>query len=212
MANLIYNYSTMNGGKTINVLQTAYSYESKNIKFIVIKASEHTTGDDHILSKTVMKRKADIRLKANDSLLTSENYKLYYNVRLILVDEVQMLTESQIEELWTIAHLINIPVITYGLKSNFKGEVFSLAVAKLFALADSVNEIGNACICSCGKPATLTGRAVNKELTLEGDLVVMEGTNEEVEYIPLCGDCYLKYLKLGSEYSNKLSKLVEEIK
>lgn len=211
MANLVFNYSTMNGGKTINVLQTAYSYEEKNIKFITIKAKKDTKGDEHILSKKIMKRKADILLDENDSLLTEKNYKLYYNVRLILVDEVQMLSESQIEELWTIAHLINIPIITYGLKSNFKGDIFSPTVSKLFALADSVNEIGNSCICTCGKPATLTGRKKDGKFTSVGEVLLIDGTEEDVEYIPLCGDCYFKHLKIGSEYSKKLSDLVEKI-
>lgn len=212
MANLIFNYSAMNGGKTLSLLQTAFSYEEKNIKFILIKSKKDTKGDDTVLTRTLKSRKADIVIGENESLLQEKYYKLYYNVRLILVDEVQLLSEEQIEELWTIAHLINVPVITYGLKSNFKGDIFSDAIAKLFSLADVIKEIGGVCLCSCGKPATFNARKVDDKFTLDGEVVVIDGMNNNVVYEPLCSDCYLKYLKLKSKSVIKLSNLVENVK
>lgn len=212
MANLIFNYSAMNGGKSISLLQTAYSYAEKDIKFVLIKPKADTKGNDSIMSKCLAKRKADIVLEENESLFLEKYYKKYYNVRLILVDEVELLSENQIEELWTIAHLINIPVITYGLKSNFRGEIFSLSVSKLFALADQSKEIGSACLCSCGKNATFNARKVDGKYTLDGEIVVIDGSAPDVIYEPLCGDCYLKYLKLNSKEVLELSKLIEEVK
>lgn len=212
MANLVFNYSAMNGGKSINLLQTAYSYEEKNIKFILIKSKKDTKGNDTVLSRTMAKRKVDIILGEDESLLCEKYYKKYYNVRLILVDEVEMLSEDQIEELWTIAHLINIPVIAYGLKSNFKGEIFSPAISKLFSLADVIKEVGSSCLCICGKPATLNSRKEDDEFTLEGEVLVIDGEKKHVEYVPLCGDCYLKKLKLGSKHVKKLSNLIEKVK
>ncbi|MFI3260445.1 MAG: thymidine kinase [bacterium] len=212
MANLIFNYSAMNGGKTISLLQTAHSYEERGIKFILIKSLKDTKGEDSVLSRTMSKRKADIILGDSDTLLKEEYYKMYYNVRLILVDEVEMLSVSQIEELWTIAHLINIPVITYGLKSNFKGDIFSPGIGKLVALADEMKEVGSACLCACGKTATFNSRKVDDKFTLEGEVVVIDGVSSEVAYEPLCSDCYLKFLKLGSDPVIKLSNLIEKIK
>ncbi len=212
MANLVFNYSAMGGGKSLSLLQTAYSYEEKNIKFILIKSKADTKGEDSVFSKRIAKRKADIVVGPDESLFSEKYYKKYYNVRLILVDEIEMFSEKQIEELWTIAHLINIPVITYGIKSNFKGDVFSPAVSKLFALADQSKEIGAACLCKCGKTATFNARKVEDEFTLDGELVIIDGEQPHITYEPLCGDCYLKYLKLNSKEVLELSKLIEEIK
>lgn len=212
MANLVFNYSAMNGGKSINLLQTAYSYEEKGIKFVLIKSKMDTKGDDAVLSRCMAEKKADIVLGADESLFCEEYYKKYYNVRLILVDEIELFSESQIEELWTIAHLINIPVVTYGLKSNFKGDIFSASVAKLFALADESKEIGAACLCNCGKPATMNSRKIDGEYTLSGELVVIDGSTRDVTYEPLCNDCYLKNLKLNSKEVLKLSELIEKVK
>lgn len=111
MAEIIFKYSAMNGGKTINILQTCYSYEQNNFTPIVIKSIKDTKGDDTILSRNGMNRKVDILLEDNESLLTDKNYKIYYNKKVILVDEVELLNKEQIKELWMIAHLINIPVI-----------------------------------------------------------------------------------------------------
>lgn len=212
MANLVFNYSAMNGGKTISLLQTAYSYEEKNIKFILIKSKKDTKGENSVLTRAMTKRKADIVLDENESLLSEKFYKLYYNVRLILVDEIEMFSEKQVEELWTIAHLINIPVLTYGLKSNFKADIFSPSISKLIALADEIKEIGSACLCTCGKTATLNARKVDGKFTLSGELVMIDDAHSTVEYVPLCSDCYLKNLKLGSDEVVKLSNLVENIK
>ncbi len=212
MANLIFKYSPMNSGKTLSILQTAYSYEENNLKCVIVKSKTDTKGKDYIVSRNKMSRKVDILLAENESLLISKYYKKYYGASVILVDEVELLTSEQIEELWTIAHLIKIPVITFGLKSNFKGDIFSEATQKLIALADVIEEIGSISLCACGAKATLNARKVNGNFTDEGKLVVIDGENSEVEYVPLCGDCFLKYVKLKSDKVKKLTDLVKNIK
>jgi thymidine kinase len=211
MANLIFKYSAMNGGKTINILQTAHNYEENNFKITIIKSKIDTKGKDSIISRNGEARKVDILLRENESLLTEGNYKKYYTSKVILVDEVEMLSESQIEELWTIAHLIKIPVITYGLKSNFTGNIFSPAVAKLFAVADDISEIGSSCLCLCGKKAIFNSRRVNGVFTDQGETVVIDGSTSDVEYVPLCGDCYLKYVKMKDKHVKKLTDLVNKV-
>ncbi len=213
MANLVFKYSAMNGGKTINILQTAYSYEDKGFKVIIIKSKKDTKGKDCIISRNGMMRKVDILLKENDSLLTESKYKLYYTAKVILVDEAELLNEDQIKELWHIAHLINIPVLCYGLKSNFKGDVFGSGVAQIFAMADIVEEIGSSSICPCGKKAIFNARKVNDKFTDIGPTIVIEdGKAANVEYVSLCSDCYLKYVKINSNEAKKLTKLVDKIK
>ena len=158
MALMVFKYSAMNGGKTLNILQTAHNYEENNFKMVIVKSIKDTKGEDTIISRNGMNRKVDILLGENESLLTEENYKIYYTAKVILVDEVELLNESQIKELWMIAHLINIPVICYGLKSNFKGEIFSDGIAQIFAIADIIEEIGSSSLCRCGKKAIFNSR------------------------------------------------------
>lgn len=213
MADMIYKYSAMNGGKTLNILQTAYSYEANNFKVVIIKSIKDTKGKNAIISRNGMSRVVDILLKENESLLRDKNYKIYYTAKVILVDEVDLLNSSQIRELWTIAHLINIPVICYGLKSNFKGEIFGEGVAQIFAIADIVEEVGSTSLCPCGKKAIFNARKINGKFTDQGPIVVIDdGTKKDVEYVPLCSDCYLKYVKIGSAESKKLANLVDKIK
>ncbi len=213
MAEMIFKYSAMNGGKTINILQTVHSYEENNFKVIVIKSIKDTKGNSKIVSRNGMNREVDILLKEGESLLTEKNYQKYYTAKVILVDEVELLTENQIKELWMIAHLINIPVLCYGLKSNFKGEIFSDGVSQIFAIADIIEEIGSTSLCVCGKRAVFNARKVNDKFTDEGEIIVIDdGSKVDVEYVPLCSDCYLKYVKINSEEAKKLSKLVDKIK
>ena len=212
MADMIFKYSAMNGGKTINILQTAYSYEDNNFKVVIVKSKKDTKGNDYIVSRNGMNRKVDILLNEDGSLLTTENYKKYYTAKAILVDEVELLSKEQIRELWMISHLINIPVICYGLKSNFKGELFSDGIGGIFAMADHIEEIGSTSLCECGKKAVFNARMENDKFTDKGPIVVIDGAKDDCRYVPLCGDCYLKYVKIGSEEAIKLAKLVDKIK
>ena len=213
MALMIFKYSAMNGGKTLNILQTAHNYEENNFKLIIVKSVKDTKGEDTIISRNGMNRKVDILLGENESLLTEENYKIYYTAKVILVDEVELLNENQIKELWMIAHLINIPVICYGLKSNFKGEIFGDGIAQIFAIADIIEEIGSSSLCRCGKKAIFNARKENDKFTDVGpNIVIDDGSKKEYEYVPLCGDCYLKYVKIGSDEAKKLANLVDKIK
>ena len=210
---MIFKYSAMNGGKTLNILQTAYSYEENKFKVIVVKSIKDTKGNDTIISRNGMNRKVDILLNADESLLTEENYKKYYTAKVILVDEVELLNAKQVRELWAIAHLINIPVVCYGLKSNFKGSIFSSGISQIFAIADHIEEIGSSSLCSCGKKAIFNARKENDVFKDIGpDIVIDDGTNKSYEYVPLCADCYLKYVKINSEEVKNLAKLVDKIK
>lgn len=213
MADMVFKYSAMNAGKTLNILQTAHSYEENNLKVIIVKSIMDTKGDDKIVSRNGMDKKVDILLKENDSFFTEKNYKLYYTAKVILVDEVELLSKEQIKELWTIAHLINIPVICFGLKSNFKGEIFGDGVSQIFAMADHIEEIGSTSLCKCGKKATFNARKENDKFTDVGpNIVIDDGTQKEYEYVALCGDCFLKYVKINSSDCKKLSQLVAKIK
>lgn len=213
MADMVFKYSTMNGGKTLNILQTIHGYEANNFKVILIKSIKDTKGEDAIISPNGMNRKVDILLNENESLLTEENYKKYYTAKVILVDEVELLNATQVKELWMISHLINVPVVCYGLKSNFKGEIFSDGIAQIFAVADHIEEIGSSSLCRCGKKAIFNARKENDKFTdLGPEIIIDDGSKCEFEYVSLCPDCYLKYVKIGSNEAKKLAELVDKIK
>ena len=189
MAKLHFRYATMNSGKSMAILQMAYNYEENNKKIILIKSVIDTKGGDYLVSRIGPKRKVQIKLDSTESLFDDKYDSLINNVDAILVDEAQFLTKRQVEELWYISKEKNIPVICFGLKTNFKSEFFE-GSKRLFELADKFKELET--ICSCGKKARFNARKVNDEFTYSGDEVLIDGENKYVDYVPLCGKCYLK--------------------
>lgn len=187
MAKLIFNYSAMNSGKTMDLLRTAYNYEENGLKVIVMKPSVDTKGGKSIVTRVGLNREVDY-LIGNDC----DVYKLLCDkidgVKCIFVDEAQFLSVEHVEQLFRIAKLLNVPVICYGLRTNFKSELF-LGSMRLLALADELNEFKS--LCNCGNMARFNARRLNGEFLYDGDDILIDGSSE-VEYVPLCGKCYLK--------------------
>lgn len=184
MAKLYFRYGAMNCGKTTALLQVAHNYEEKNLKIIIIKPTVDKKGQDKIVSRLGVERKVDVLLDKEDSILKEINLE---SINCILVDEVQFMNKKQIEELWLISKLKDIPVICYGLKTNFKGELFE-GSKTLFALADELDELIT--ICSCGKRAKFNARVINGKYTLTGEEVAID--NIDAKYESLCGKCYIE--------------------
>ena len=191
MSKLYFRYGAMNCGKSALLLQVAHNYESNNKKVIVIKSSIDTKADDKISSRIGLERKVDILINHDDSF---ENHKkiLLDNTDCILVDEAQFLSSKQVEELWKITKKNNIPVICYGLKTNFKSNLFE-GSKRLVELSDVIEELIT--ICSCGQKAKFNSRFVDGKFALEGSEILIDGAKNNVEYIPLCSDCYIKYME-----------------
>ena len=208
MSKLYFRYGAMNCGKSTVLMQVAHDYEENNKVVKVIKPKKDTKAEDKISSRIGLERKVDILIGENES------FEQYYddwnnNVDCLLVDEAQFLTEKQIEELWIVSKMYNIPVICYGLKTNFKSNLFE-GSKRLLELADVIEELIT--ICSCGKRAKFNARYVDGKFTLEGEEVVIDGSNERAVYKPLCGKCYLKEVdKVQNQENNKqLIKKYEE--
>lgn len=189
MANLEYRYGPMNSGKSMAVLQMAYNYEENNKKVILVKSVVDTKGGDYLVSRIGPKRKIGIKLDKKESLLDDKYITLISNMDAILVDEAQFLTKKQVEDLWFIAKEKNIPVICFGLKTNFKSEFFE-GSKRLFELSDKFKELET--ICSCGTKARFNARKVNGEFMMEGTEIEIDGSKNTIEYVPLCGKCYLE--------------------
>ncbi|MBO6195152.1 MAG: thymidine kinase [Bacilli bacterium] len=191
MAKLLFKYATMNSGKTVDLLRTAYNYEENDGKVFILKPKVDTKGDDCLVSRLGQKRKVDLVVFYDDDLFTLLKGKLK-NIDVILVDEAQFFSKKQIEDLSIISKVMNIDVICYGLRINFKGKMFE-GSKKLFEVADAIDELVT--LCKCRNIARFVGRKINGVFDLEGPEIIIDGSNPDVEYVPLCKECYLKEVK-----------------
>jgi len=196
MAKMYFRFGAMNCGKTTALLQVAHNYEEKGMKVIVIKSSIDKKGDRNIVSRLGIEREVNLLISPKERIFNNVNLE---NVNCILVDEVQFMTKEQIKELWIISKMKDIPVICYGLKTNFKGKLFEGSKAVL-EVADELEELST--ICKCGNKARFNARVVNGEFVSIGEEVAIDGI--EASYEPLCGNCYIqKVLKINRKNYNK---------
>ena len=201
MAYLNFYYATMGSGKTMDLLRTAYNYEENDKKILVLKPLIDTKGGDRIVTRIGLERKVDFLINKDDNIanLLAGNIE---DVSAIFVDEAQFLTPDQVKQLFEIAHAMGIDVICYGLRNNFKKEAFAGSAA-LLETADKFHELKT--LCHCGNIARYVGRKLNGVYQIDGDVVVIDGT-VDVEYVPLCGDCYLKEV-MGLDFEEVKSKM-----
>ncbi len=190
MAKLTFKYAAMNSGKTLDLIRTAYNYEENGCKTLVIKPRIDTKGENKITSRIGVYRDVDYLIDENDSILEVLYNKLE-KTKCIFADESQFFTKEQIDDLFVISKVFNVDVICYGLRLNFKMQAFE-GSKRLLEISDILEELKT--MCSCGNIARYVGRKVNGNFTIDGDEVVIDGTND-VEYISLCGDCYLEKVK-----------------
>ncbi|MDV4151581.1 thymidine kinase [Clostridium sp. AL.422] len=191
MSKLYFRYGAMNSGKSTHLMQVAYNYEERGMKVILIKPFTDTKGGDKLVSRLGVERKVDFAIYEEDSIL--EKVKCYKenngNIDCILVDEVQFLKSNQIDDLFEIAVGLEIPVICYGLRTDFRMQGFEGSI-RLLLLAHSIEEMKT--ICKCGRKAVLNGRKIDNRFVFEGEQVAIDNVNN-VEYESLCGHCYFKY-------------------
>ena len=191
MSKLYFRYGAMNCGKSSALMQVAHNYNENNKKVVIIKPSIDTKAENRIQSRIGIERKVDILIDKDES------FEKYYddwnnNISCILVDEAQFLTKKQVEELWIASKMYEIPVICYGLKTDFQSNLFE-GSKRLLELADELDELIT--ICSCGHRAKFNARYINGIFVNEGEEVLIDGSDKNVEYKPMCGKCYLKKYK-----------------
>lgn len=189
MANLTFYYGTMEVGKTTKLIQDHYNYSKYLFRIVLMKPSIDKKGGDTIVNRIGENIKVDMLIAKSASLLSKKYFNKYKYAQFLLVDEAQFLTKKQVNDLWYIAHKFDISVVCYGLKSNFKGDLFE-GSNQLFARSDEKHEL--TVNCSCGKPAMFNARRVNGKYKLRGSECLIDGEDSAVVYVPLCGDCYLK--------------------
>jgi len=173
----------MNAGKSIALLQVAHNYEShgRNVR-VYTSARDHRFGSGVVTSRLGPQRES---LTFDTKLDFIEDLKGQPELSCILIDEAQFLTPQQVRQLHKLAHTGDVPVICYGIRSDFLGEAFPGAAA-LLTLSDSLEEIKT--ICACGRKATMNVRVdeAGRRITT-GAQIAIEG---EHRYIQTCGSCF----------------------
>lgn len=200
MAKLYFKYGAMGCSKSAQALMCKFNYEQKGFNVLLLKPSIDTR--DYSNGKAVVKSRIGIQsecevLGKEDSLLSlykkmSENKKF----DVVIIDEAQFCTESQINDCKEIS--VDIPVICYGLKTNFKSYLFE-GSKRLIEIADSITEIKS--LCSCGANATVNARMINGELVTEGEEIVIGG---DETYVAMCYTCWRKLQKETEAMRNQL--------
>ena len=191
MSKLYFRYGALNSGKSTHLMQVAHNYEERGMRVILIKPSTDKKGGDKLVSRLGVERKVDILCEKKMDIY--EEIKKWQEVKFkidcILVDEVQFMTKEQVDQLFKIAVVLDIPVICYGLRTDFMMEGFE-GSTRLLLLAHSIEEMKT--ICKCGRKAILNGRKINDEFVFEGEQVAIDNI-DNVQYESLCGHCYFKY-------------------
>jgi thymidine kinase len=188
MAKLYFRYSAMNSGKSTSLLQTAYNYEERGMSVLVIKPKLDTKGNDKVISRIGAERTVDYLVPKSANLAEEVRKRVTKTTACILVDEAQFLQPEQVDQLFLLTIEDAMPVIAYGLRTDFQMVGFPGAT-RLLELAHDLQELKT--ICRCGKKALLNGRKLNGVFTFEGQQVAIDG-KDSVEYESLCGSCYSK--------------------
>jgi len=190
MAKLYFKYGAMNSGKTTLLLQSAHNYEERGMRTVILKPQVDTKGNDKIVSRLGVWRTVDYLVAPDDRIseIIEKDIAEKGTLHCIFVDECQFLTVPQAEELFWIAVGMDIPVLCYGLRTDFLTNGFA-ASSRLLELAHSIEEMKT--ICRCGKKAMFNARKINGKFVFEGRQVAIDNKNN-VEYESLCPVCYMK--------------------
>jgi len=191
MSKLYFRYGAMNCGKSTALLQVAHNYEERGMKVILIKPRTDTKGGNFIVSRLGVIREVDMLLEAREDVYENVKQLLQKEGKIdcILADEVQFFKKNQIDQLFSIAVKMDIPVICYGLRTDFQMKGFE-GSERLLLIAHSLEELKT--ICNCGKKALLNGRKINNEFVFKGDQIAIDKENN-IEYQSLCPKCYFMY-------------------
>lgn len=191
MSKLYFRYGAMNSGKSTHLMQVAYNYEERGLRVVLLKPATDKKGGDKLISRLGVTRKVDMVIAHEDDIYERVQEDINNNGKLdcILVDEVQFMKSYQIDQLFSIAVKLDIPVICYGLRTDFLMEGFE-GSTRLLLLAHSIEEMKT--ICKCGSKAVVNARKINGKFVFAGEQIAIDHV-DNVEYESLCGKCYYKF-------------------
>lgn len=193
MSKLYFRYGAMGCGKTMQLLQVAFNYEERGHKVCVIKPATDTKRGTKIYTRIGPERETDFCFDRETNLYDKISQS-YRDVQCILVDEAQFLTKSQVDQLMRVTIDLDIPVIAYGLRLNFRREDGGFEGAtRLLQIAHEIEELKT--ICDCGEKATYNARFLNGKLVSDGPDVLIDDGTSKIEYRAICPACYERHLK-----------------
>ena len=192
MAKLHFFYSTMNAGKSTSLLQSNHNYKETGLDTLIFLPDETSK-----LSKGKIVSRIGLSAKA---IITKKDFDFYTYVKknkteklsCVLIDEAQFLSKIQVRQLGKVADLLNIPVMCYGIRTDFQGELFE-GSSELLSLADNLIELKTICY-NCGRKATMVVRRdESNKIVTEGSKVVVGGNDI---YTPVCRKHFRKLTRL----------------
>jgi len=189
-----FNYGAMGSGKSLHLIATAHNFKVHSIPFIVLKSKiDDRDGEDVIHSRAIGDIEC-VSISTDDNIfeMISKylNADLFYGakgLKWVLIDECQFLTEKQVDELAAIADNFGINVLCYGLRTDFRTQLFP-GSKRLFEIADSFEEIKSSCYCNS---KTIFNARINKdgEIVTDGEQIEVGGDDR---YVSLCRRCYFE--------------------
>ena len=189
MAKLYFKYGAMGSSKTAQALITKYNYEENDMKVWLIKPSADTRDGAQILrSRIGLEAQVETIAPDVDIRARFQGGKARFS-DVIIVDECQFLTEKQIDQLRAIVDEHNVPVMCFGLRTDFQTHLFP-GSRRLMEIADTIQEIKT--ICDCGAKATVNARVNDGYIVTEGAQVVLGGNDS---YIAMCHKCYIRGIR-----------------
>ncbi len=197
MAKLFFRYGAMNSGKSTALLQVAHNYEERGLAVVLVKPQVDTKGNDQIVSRLGVTRAADIvlppgmDLRALVEAFGAKQVASSPALACVLIDEAQFLTPEQVDQALEIAVFDGLPVVAYGIRTDFRTRAFP-GSQRLLEVAHALEEMKT--ICRCGEKAIFNARLTDHGVTREGEQVMIDGV--DASYEALCGRCYLSLLQL----------------
>jgi thymidine kinase len=194
VSKLYFRYGAMNSGKSTALLQAAFNYEERGQRVLLAKPRIDVKGDVSIVSRLGVVRDADFTVGPDEGMRDSfaaesarVRAKTGDRVSCLLIDEAQFLTAAQVDDLLRVAILDSVPVLAYGIRTDFQTRAFP-GSARLLEIAHSLEELKT--ICRCGRKAIFNTRRIGGVFVFDGDQVAIDGV--DATYESLCGSCYLE--------------------
>ncbi|WP_299378447.1 thymidine kinase [uncultured Kiloniella sp.] len=182
MAKLYFYYSSMNAGKSTVLLQSSYNYQERGMGTLLFTAAlDDRYGKGKISSRIGLQAEALIYGKEDDLLQMTRDEIKQREINCVFVDESQFLSKAQVYQISEIVDELNIPVLAYGLRTDFQGNLFE-GSQQLLAWADVLNELKT--ICHCGSKATMVMRVDENGTPIQEGSQVEIGGNDR--YVPVC--------------------------
>jgi thymidine kinase len=193
MSKLYFRHGAMNSGKSTALLQAAHNYEERSQRVLLTKPAIDTKGSAAIVSRLGVDRSVDFLLTPDLNLRDEFNHQAEIilqqtgeRIACLLIDEAQFLTPNQVDQALEIAVLDDVPVLAYGIRTDFQTKGFPGSI-RLLEIAHTLEELKT--ICRCGRKAMFNARKSDGQFIFAGEQVAIDGV--EVTYESLCPACYL---------------------